>query len=102
MSFVPSIVKDQPVVSAFLVLGVLGGLAVLAVNFSQGTFVDDEGCGWTAFNNPEGGNFTSRAEVQTYFEENGRQVPDQLELDVRDGTVYQKIPDSCGTVGGES
>jgi hypothetical protein len=83
----------------------LGAAAVLvAPGFFQGTFVDDQGCPWRPVENPENGdNFTSTSQLYEYLDSRDvASLPDDVELQVRDGVVYQKISDGCGTVGGET
>jgi hypothetical protein len=94
-------VEDRPVASLLLFgLVAVGLTALLATVFTQGTFVDDNGCTYTPFNNPSGGNFTSIDQVENFFEENNREMPSDLLLQERDGIVYHSVQDECGTVGG--
>lgn len=98
----PGSVKKHPFLSTISVLLLIGGLGLTAVFYNQATFVDDQGCGWTAFNNSNGGNFTSIDQVENYFDEHGQEIPENLSLRVENDTVYQQVPGSCGTVGGET
>lgn len=93
----PGFVKNRPVTSLISVLGAVGLLVALALVFSQGTFVDDNGCSYTPLNNPEGGNFTSITQVEDFFDGD---VPSDLLLEERDGVVYHSVQGECGTVGG--
>ena len=91
------LVKDHPVATALILLGGFGVLASLALVFSQGTFVDDNGCSYTPLNNPEGGNFTSISQVESFYDGG---IPSDMLLEERDGVVYHSVKDECGTVGG--
>jgi len=98
---VPDFVKRRLLVYLFGLFIVLAGLGILAVNFSQGTFVDDQGCNWVPMENPETGEaFTSESGLEDYFEENGETIPDSLELQVRNGVLHQKV--ECSVEGGEN
>lgn len=99
-----SFLIDHPYAAGASLLVLLGAAAVLvAPGFFQGSFVDDQGCPWRPVENPEtGGNFTSTSQVYEYLDSREASLPDDVELQVRDGVVYQKISDGCGTVGGET
>jgi hypothetical protein len=93
----PDFVKSPLVVYLVAVFAVLAVIGVLALNFSQGTFVDDQGCKWIPMENPETDEpFTSESELQNYFESYGEQVPDGLQVQVRDGVLHQKTICSGG------
>lgn len=95
----PDVVKSHPVISVVLVSAVIAALGLLAVNFSQGTFVDDQGCQWVPMKHPETGEvFTSETGLQNYFQDHGEQVPDSLQLQVRDGVLHKKL--TCVNGGG--
>jgi len=99
----PDFVKSHPVISVVLLFSVIAAVGFTAYTYSQGTFVDDQGCAWTAFENPETrGNFTSVEQVKNYFDSHGEQIPANLSLQERDGIVYHNIPGECGEVGGET
>lgn len=100
MSFL-DVVKDHPVVSTVLIFSVFAALGVLAFNFSQATFVDEQGCKWVPMKHPETGEaFTSKSGLQDYFEEQGKQVPEDLQLQVGDGVLHRKL--ICSNTGGET
>lgn len=86
-------------VSFFAVVGVLG---FTAMNFSQGTFVEDQGCGaWEPAVNPETGSvFESEQDVQSFFQENNVEMPEGFQVRTYNGELQYQTP--CGTVGGDS
>lgn len=97
---VSSVVRKHPAITSVVILSFFGVLALSASMFTQGTFVDDNGCSYTPLNNPSGGNFTSTDQVEDFFEENNREMPSDLLLEERDGVVYHTVEGECGTVGG--
>lgn len=97
-------VRDNPVISILVVVVVLGVIGFAAFNFVQGTgFVDDQGCPWSVVENPEtGGNFTSLSELEDYVQSQGESLPANVTHDVKNGVLYQRVPEGCGDVGGGS
>lgn len=87
------------IVSFFAAVGVLGFTAMI---YSQGTFVEDQGCGaWEPAVNPGTGNlFESEQAVQNFFEDNGIEMPEDFQVRTNDGQVEYKAP--CGAVGGDT
>ena len=99
----PDFVKSHPVISVVLLSSVMLAVGFTAYSFTQGTgFVDDEGCAWSPLQKPSGANFTSTEEVENFFQQNDKEIPDELRLQEKDGVVYHNIPGECGTVGGET
>ena len=87
-------VKDHPVISALSVFAVIGLLAVLASIYSTGTLVDSSsGCGeWMELTYPETGEaFTSVSEFENFVEENGGTAPEDLNVQMQDGVLHQKL-----------
>jgi hypothetical protein len=97
----PGYVKEHPVISALVFFAVFGTLAYTAANFAQGTFVGNQGCKWDPVENPETNeSFSSVSELEDYAEEHGESIPENLQLQVRDGVLHQKM--TCVNSGGGS
>lgn len=87
-------VKNHLVLSIGFAAALLLFLGALSVVFTQGTFVDSSsGCGdWMPVENPETGDtFESVSDLEEFVEGREASLPNDLELEVMNGVVHQKL-----------